>query len=181
MGAATARILDEFLVLSAQAGDRRAAELLARRWHRKLVAHAWRLTGDPEAARDAAQAGWGEIVKGIGRLDDPRAFPAWAFRIVSRICARQIGAAVRERAIAQAVAEQPAFEATDPDAGIDALRLRAAVRALPPAQRSAIALFHFEGLSIAEVAVSLSVPPGTVKTRLMHARRRLRGILEGET
>ncbi len=62
----------------------------------------------------------------------------------------------------------------------DEERLRAAVQALPPDQRAAIALFHFEDMSIAEVAVALDVPAGTVKTRLMHARRKLRAALEGD-
>jgi RNA polymerase sigma-70 factor (ECF subfamily) len=43
-----------------------------------------------------------------------------------------------------------------------------------------VALFHFEDMSIAEVAVALDVPAGTVKTRLMHARRSLRSVLEGD-
>lgn len=59
-------------------------------------------------------------------------------------------------------------------------RLRAAVRALPPEQRAAIALFHFEELSVAEVAGALDVSPGTVKTGLMHARRKLRAVLGEE-
>ena len=46
--------------------------------------------------------------------------------------------------------------------------------------RAAIALFHFEDMSIAETAVALDVPAGTVKTRLMHARRTLRAVLEGD-
>jgi DNA-directed RNA polymerase specialized sigma24 family protein len=46
--------------------------------------------------------------------------------------------------------------------------------------RAAIALFHFEDMSVAEVAVALDVPAGTVKTRLMHARRKLRAALEGD-
>jgi RNA polymerase sigma-70 factor (ECF subfamily) len=62
----------------------------------------------------------------------------------------------------------------------DGDRLRAAIRGLPPEQRAAIALFHFEELSVAEVAVALDVPAGTVKTRLMHARRKLRAVLEGD-
>ena len=40
-----------------------------------------------------------------------------------------------------------------------------------------MALFHFEDLSIPEIAVALDVPAGTIKTRLMHARRRLRAVL----
>ena len=178
--AAMVRILDEYLVVSAKAGDRRAFEQLVRRWQKKLVAHAWRLTGDIEVARDAAQAGWGEIVRGLPRLEDERAFPAWAYRIVSRTCAKQIGRAKRQRKLADAVASEPNADFADESAGVDADRVRTAIRGLPPDQRSAIALFHFEELSVAEVAVALNVPTGTVKTRLMHARRKLRAALEGE-
>jgi RNA polymerase sigma-70 factor (ECF subfamily) len=181
MSRSAERILDEYLVASAKAGDRRAFHLLVRRWQKKLIAHAWRLTGDPEAARDAAQEGWAEIVRGIGRLDDERAFPAWAYRIVSRRCAKQIGAAVRRRELGEAALAEPEPEdAQAPGAALEHERLRAAVRALPEEQRAAVALFHFEEMSVAEVAVALDVPVGTVKTRLMHARRKLRAALEGE-
>jgi RNA polymerase sigma factor (sigma-70 family) len=175
-----ARILDEYLVAAARAGDRRAFAMLAERWHGKLVAHAWRLTGDPEMARDAAQGAWVEIVRGLYRLADERAFPAWAYRIVSRRCAKQIAAAVRHREVAAKMAAEPAGEPSAPDGVIDSARLRVAIAQLPAEQRSAIALFHLEEMSVAEVAVALDVPIGTVKTRLMHARRKLRGALEGE-
>ena len=46
--------------------------------------------------------------------------------------------------------------------------------------RAAIALFYLEDMSVAEMAVALDVPAGTVKTRLMHARRKLRAALEGD-
>ena len=54
------------------------------------------------------------------------------------------------------------------------------ILALPPAQRAALALFYFEDLSVGEIAIALDVPAGTIKTRLMHARRALRAVLEGE-
>jgi len=176
----TPRILDEYLVLAARAGDAGAFALLARRWQKKLIAHAWRLTGDPEGARDAAQQGWIEIARGLPRLQDERAFPAWAYRIVSRVCARQIGEAVRQRRLSEESTAEPEAEAESAGSARDAGRLRAAIRALPAEQRTAIALYHFEELSVAEVAVALDVPAGTVKTRLMHARRKLRAALEGE-
>ena len=173
------RILDEYLLAAARAGDRRAFEALARRWQKKLLAHAWRLLGDAEAARDAVQEGWVEIVRGLPRLRDERAFPAWAFRIVSRRCAKAVGAAVRRRQLAVELAtEEVAAEPAEP--GRDHERLRAAIRLLPEEQRAAIALFHFEELSVAEVAVALDVPAGTVKTRLMHARLKLRAALGGD-
>lgn len=174
------RILDEYLVVSAKGGDRNSFELLVRRWQKKLLAHAWRLTGDREAAQDAVQTGWGEITRSFARLQDERAFPAWAYRIVSRACAKQVSRKVQQRKVAQALASEPSPHPQDADARIDGQRLRMAVRALPPDQRAAVALFHFEELSVAEVAIALDVPTGTVKTRLMHARRKLRAAMEGE-
>ena len=176
------QLLDEYLVASARTGDRKAFDLLARRWGRKLLAHAWRLTGDVDLARDAAQDGWIEIVRGVGRLRDERAFPAWAYQIVTRRCARQIGRVRRERTLAAAAAAEPVFEAEAPEASDPgaAARLRTALAALPQAQRAAVGLFYLEDMSVAEVAVALNVPAGTVKTRLMHARRTLRAVLEGD-
>ncbi|MBX3594571.1 RNA polymerase sigma factor [Sphingomonas sp.] len=180
MAREASRLLDEYLVVSAQAGDRRAFAQLVARWHKRLIVHAWRLTGDPDSARDAAQTGWSEIVRGLARLNDARAFPAWAYRIVSRVCAKQARRERGRRLLAEAIGAEPAPEPIGPDAGVEHDRLRAAIRALPPDQRAAIALYHFEELSVAEVAVALDVSAGTVKTRLMHARRKLRAALEGE-
>lgn len=176
-----ARILDEYLVAAARTGDAKALGLLAERWHRKLTGHAWRLIGDPEEARDVAQNCWVEIQGGIHRLRDERAFPAWAYRVVSRRCASSIGAAVRRRQIAEEVRNAPSPTAEEPGVRLDHARLRTAMADLPPDQRSAIALYYLEDMSVAEVAVALSIPAGTVKTRLMHARRKLRATLEGDT
>lgn len=176
------QLLDEYLVASARTGDRKAFDLLARRWGRKLLAHAWRLTGDVDLAREAAQDGWIEIVRGLGRLRDERAFPAWAYQIVSRRCARRIGRVRRDRDLSAAAAAEPVIEAEVPeiaDAGA-ASRVRAALATLPQAQRAAVALFYLEDMSVAETATALNVPAGTVKTRLMHARRTLRAVLEGD-
>jgi RNA polymerase sigma factor (sigma-70 family) len=176
------RLLDEYLVLAAQTGDAGAFDQLARRWQPKLAAHAWRLLGERGSARDAVQESWLEIVRGLGRLRDVRAFPAWAFRIVSRRCAREVGALVGRRRMEAELQAAP-DAATEEPAGATASereRLSAAIRSLPPEQRAAIALFHFEELSVAETAVALDVPAGTVKTRLMHARRKLRAVLEGD-
>ena len=179
---ATRRLLDEYLVVASQGGDRRAFSNLVRRWQPRLVAHAWRLLGDGEAARDCVQAAWLEIARGLTGLQDERAFPAWAYRIVSRRCARDIASSRQRRDISRAAAAEPPPVHAPPDleARDDARRLHAAITTLPPAQRAAVALFHFEDLGIAEIAVALDVPAGTIKTRLMHARRALRAVLEGD-
>jgi RNA polymerase sigma factor (sigma-70 family) len=174
------RIFDDYLVASARTGDRSALGLLAERWQSRLMTHAWRLTGDREAALDAVQSGWVEIVRGLGRLQDERAFAAWAYRIVTRRCSRQIRDVVRSREIGEALAREGPVEGSDPGPAIESWRLRAAIEALPPDQRSAIALFYLEDMSVAEVAVALNVPAGTVKSRLLYARRKLREALEGD-
>ena len=175
-----ARLLDEYLVVSAKTGSRDAWNQLAKRWNAKLEAHAWRLTGDREMANDAVQAAWGEIIRGLSGLRDERAFPAWAYRIASRNCAKEVGKAVRQRELKTAIAAEPQESAMQPGEPDERGRLQTAIRQLPAGERAAIALYHFEELRVAEVAVALAVPVGTVKTRLMNARRKLRAILEGE-
>lgn len=178
------RVYDEYLVVAAQGGDRAAWERLVARWQPRLLRHAWRLTGHADRAADLVQDAWVDIWKGLRRLEDVVAFPAWAFRIVTRRCHRAFGETDRERAgmreLAEVSAESDDAEGAEAIArDIDLARVRAAMAALPPAQRAALSLFHLEALSVAEIAIALDVPPGTVKTRLMHARRKLRAVLEG--
>jgi RNA polymerase sigma factor (sigma-70 family) len=174
------RALDAYLVASARLGDREALALLVRRWNGKLLSHAWRLLRDREGARDAVQEGWTEMLRGLSRLRDDGAFAAWAYRIVSRRCARQIGRRQGRRLLADELAAFAPEPADSPPEPGDLAAVQAAIRLLPADQQAAIALFYGEDMSVAEVAVALDVPAGTVKTRLMHARRKLRLYLEGE-
>lgn len=176
------RIYDEYLVSAARTGDRDALARLVARWQPRLLRHAWRVIGDAERARDMAQEAWIEILRGLARLDDDAAFPAWAYRIVTRRCQRLFQRASREPLEPEDAGHDIAGdERDDPMAGsaLDMTRVRAAVVALPAPQRAAVALFYTEDLSVAEIAIALDVPPGTVKTRLMHARRKVRAQLEG--
>ena len=174
------RILDAYLVASARLGDREALGALAQRWNGKLLAHAWRLLRDHESAKDAVQESWAEMLRGLSRLRDDGAFTAWAYRIVSRRCARQIGRIQGERRLAEEAAAAPVEDSVSAPTMLDVDAVRRAIKTLPREQQAAIALFYLEDMSVAEVAVALDVPAGTVKTRLMHARRKLRGALEGD-
>lgn len=174
------RILDEFLAASARAGDRAALGALALRWETRLFRHAWRLVGDIEDARDIAQDAWIDIARGLRRLDDCAAFPAFALRIVTRRAADLVRRKTRARRAAAAFAAEPrdgAHNTNGMEARASSPALAAAMGALPPDQRAAIALFYLEDLSVAEIAAALGVPAGTVKTRLMAARDRLRSAL----
>ena len=144
------RVLGEYLVIAAQTGDRAASGQLARLWQPALLRHALRLTGETELARDTLQDAWIDILRGLGGLSDAAAFPAWAYRIVTRN--------------AEALADRGP--------------LARALATLPVEQRTAMALFYIDDFTVAEIAVALSVPAGTIKTRLMHARRKMRAALE---
>ena len=174
------RILDAYLVASARLGDREALGTLVRRWNGKFTAHAWRLLRDQEGAKDAVQESWVVMLRSLPRLRDDGAFASWAYRIVSRRCARRIGLAQDDRHLVEVLVAAPAEESVAEPSVLDVQAVQKAIRMLPPDQQAAIALFYLEDMSVAEVAVALDVPAGTVKTRLMHARRKLRGALEGD-
>jgi RNA polymerase sigma-70 factor (ECF subfamily) len=183
MARKTTRLFDEYLAAAARAGDRSAFGRLAEHWQPKLLVHAWRLMGEAEAARDVVQDAWVDIARGLPRLDDASLFPAWAYRIVSRRAADAIREHTRARRLGAAfAAEAPP---TDDSAArmvtaADAEPLARAITGLPPEQRATVALFYIEDFSVAEIAAAMSVPAGTVKTRLMHARTKLRTALKGE-
>jgi len=61
-----------------------------------------------------------------------------------------------------------------------AARMAAALQRLPRAQREAFVLCAVESLSSSAVSVLVGVPENTVRTRLLHARRRLRDLLSEE-
>ncbi len=172
------RIYDELLVVHAQAGDARAFARLVARWRPRLVAHATRLTGRPDAAQDAVQDAWLAAVKGLRSLDEPARFPAWIFRIVTRRCmdahrrnARDGRLAADVAGIAPTSVPAPSGESGD---------LARALAGLPADQRATVGLFYGQDLTVAEIAQALEVPEGTVKTRLFHARKALRQALESE-
>lgn len=120
-------------------------------------------------------------MRGLNGLRDERAFPAWAYRIITRKTGVAIGERIAGRALATALEDAPVPAPPDPNASAERSDLRRAVTALAPGHRAAVALHYFEGLSIAETAVALGIPAGTVKTRLLHARARLKTQLEGDS
>ena len=174
------RIFDEYLVAVAKTGDRATLSRLVARWQPRLLRHAWRVLGDAERARDMVQEAWVEILRGLARLDDVAAFPAWSYRIVTRRCQRSFGRAARD--IVEFRDDELEGVVVDDEAGAVAADVSSVARAidqLPPAQRATLALFYLDDLSVAEIAIATDVPPGTVKTRLMHARRKIRALLQG--
>jgi len=173
---------DELLVLRCQEGDGEALRALFLRWQPRLLRLAWRLTGEAEAARDVVQDAWVAIVRSMRRLDDPARFRAWACRIVGNRCADWTRRRVVRRGATKpwnaATVADAAAPPSDPDAADEAAEMRSALAALPGEQRAILSLHYLEGMGVAEIARVLDVPAGTVKSRLYHARNRLRLAME---
>jgi len=172
-------IQDELLVLQCQEGDSEALEALIARWQPRFARLAWRLTSEREAARDIVQDTWLAIVRGLARLDDPARFRPWAYRIVKNKCVDW----TRRRVVQRAATEELRGRATeradiDPAEQDETRQLRHVIDRLPDEQRMILALHYSEQMSIVEIAAVLGVPPGTVKSRLFHARNRLKEAME---
>lgn len=175
-------IQDELLVLQCQQGDAEALKALIRRWQPKLGRFAWRLTADREAARDLSQDTWLAIVRGLNRLNDPAQFRSWAYRIVRHKCTdwtrRRV---VQQRAVNElqnAAAAEAARPSPETDTQDDVGALRQAMGQLPIEQRAMLSLHYLDGMGIGEIAVVLGIPKGTVKSRMFHARNRIRQAME---
>lgn len=175
------KALEGYLVAAARTGDRAALARLVRFRGPRLMAHAVRLLGDVEGARDVVQDAWVEIIHGLGALRDTGAFLPWALRIVTRRVARAIKGRQRDRALAAEYVQEVEMDVAESGpAAVDAARVRAALGHLSRDQAATVALFYLADMDVAEVAMAMDVPAGTVKTRLMHARDKLRKILEGD-
>lgn len=174
---------DELLVLRCQDGDAPALDELVDRWQGRFVGHACRLTGQPEAARDAVQEAWLAIVRGLGRLDDPARFGPWAYRIVGNKAIDWIRRQGRRRRVDQELVDEQRREEDlsrrESSEDLEHELLVQALRSLSPARQALLALFYQDGLSVREIADILEIPAGTVKSRLFHARNRLKEALEG--
>lgn len=175
------RIYNEYLVAAAVTGDEAALARLVARWQPRLLRHGWRVLGDSERARDVVQEAWLEILRGLWRLEDSAAFGCWAYRIVTRRCQRTYRRAAEESIDAHdALGALRIPERESGEFAADVAIVVGAIGRLPAAQRATLALFYIEDLSVAEIAIATDVPPGTVKTRLMHARQKVRAMLEAD-
>lgn len=163
---------DAVLVRRARGGDRAAFAVLVERHYATLVACCRRMVG--ESAHDAAQDAVVTALLSLDRLRDAEKFGAWLVGIGLNACR----AMLRERSPApppDPLSPDPADIVAEREL---AARVRAAIAELPPGQREAVTLYYLAGLTQAEAAEHLGIPPGAVKTRLHKARASLRVRLE---
>ena len=169
---------DELLVLRCQEADSEAFGELLQRWQKRLWQHAWRLVGREDAAWDILQDSLVAISRGISRLEAPAAFGAWAYRIVTYKSRDWIRKETRRRHAYGSYETELAHNQEDPLPGEKIMSLKEAVLRLPGKDRALLALKYEDDFDIEEIASILDVPTGTVKSRLYHARQRLKRMME---
>lgn len=154
------------------------------RGHHRVRVLARRLLSDAAAAEDVVQDVFAALPRAIRRFRSEVALETFLLAIaVKRARHHQRAAVRRRRALARLATEQmrgprdPEQDAYRRELG---LRLGAALDRLPLAQRVAFVLCEVEELTSAQAAKIAAVPEATVRTRLFHARRRLRELLGGE-
>ncbi len=166
-----------YLSCAARRAIRRHEQLVAR-WQPRLWRYARQLTGDHDAAWDAVQNAWMAIIGAIEKLEDQARFRQCAYRIVSHKCADWIRRQKREKNLSQKHAEQTSQSLNQPDVRDETDHVHHALAQLPDDVQALLTLRYLEDFSIAEIAEILSIPPGTAKSRLWHARNRWKDILE---
>lgn len=169
----------EWLVLNSQQGDVQAFDTLLRMWQQRWFLYGVSRLRDQELAREATQECLLAISRGIRRLQDPASFPKWSFQIMDRRCTDLLRRHIRERN-RQQVLQQEALLPAGSEGGLQDLQLslQEALQLLDEPLARLLRLYYLEGFALAEIAEILGIPPGTVKSRLFHARKLMAKILE---
>lgn len=162
--------------------DERAIEALYSRYSGPLYSLAYQVTGADRFAQDVVQETFVAVWKDAARFDPSRgAVSSWLFALARH---KAIDLVRKEQNVRKHTADVDLeFHEADDDVDQEAwLRLRrdtvrAAIQQLPEAQRTALELAFFAGLTHVEVAEKLDIPLGTAKTRIRTALLKLRDIL----
>jgi RNA polymerase sigma-70 factor (ECF subfamily) len=145
---------------------------------------AYRLTGNKADAEDLTQETFVRVFRSLGSYR-PGNFDGWLHRITTNLFLDQARrrSRIRMDPIGEATERLPAAHDVDePERGFEHAHLdvdvQAALDALPPQYRAAVVLCDIEGLSYEEIAATLDIKMGTVRSRIHRARAMLREQLE---
>jgi len=174
----TDKIFDGFLVLQYQSGNKKAMGLLVKRHHHRLCKHSYWYTHDIDASKDIVQDCWSIFMNKLNTLKDPNLFSSWATRIVTR---KSLDFLKREKKNRERLTNYRTITETDEaidDKQSEIDRLLKAIQVLPIGQQTVLQLFYTQEYSLKEISQILEISVGTVKSRLFHAREKLKSILK---
>jgi RNA polymerase sigma-70 factor (ECF subfamily) len=175
---------EDALVVRVRQGEPDAIAELYRAHHESVRAFARRLLADESAAEDLVQEVFVTLPAAMRHFEGRSAIRTFLLSIAANHARHHLRALARRRAALEKVAVEPLPPSPCPEADMRRVRLkRALVRALdelPPDQRIAFVLCEVEERSAVEAARIVGAPEATVRTRVFHAKRKLRDILERE-
>ncbi len=170
------RVYRTILVVRCQTGDATAFAELVGLYQPGLRSFLAGMT-DETQADDLAQEVWVDVYRGVARLADPGAFPAWLYRVARHRALRELRR-VRQPLTSLEGIDLAEEEPDEEFSAEDAERVQAALRKLPLEQREVLLLRFFEGLAYEEIATVLGCQLGTVRSRIHYAKRALRRVME---
>ena len=174
-------ITDTKLVLAYQSGNKKALNALVKKWHLQFCKFAFWMVKDADAAKDIAQESWRVVFDNLTDLKDPTKFKSWAISIVNRKSIDYLRSNQR-RAKNLKKYHQEQFSTTisedDSDVPFYKEKLKEAIAKLPQNQKIVIQLFYKQCYSLKEIAALLNISVGTAKSRLFHAREKLKLIIK---
>ena len=172
--------MDTELVVRAQQGDEGAFASLAVAAGDRLHAVAHRILRDIDLAEDATQQALLAIWRDLPDLRDPARFDAWSYRLLVRACyaegrrSRRATPNLRLLPTDESTAGEGLSEVVDRD------QLERGFRRLSVEHRAVVVLHHYLDWPLEQIAETLGVPIGTVRSRLHHAMRGLRAALDAD-
>lgn len=176
--AMTAPTIEESLEARLARGDHDAVVQAYRTHHAAVRAFAQRLVGDAMIAEDLVHEAFVALPASMKRFRGDCSLKSWIVAIAVRHAQKHVRAAQRRRAAEKRMANEPGEPVPRPDADIEraelARLLTAALDRLPLDQRVAFVLCEVEERTSAEVAAMLDEKDGTIRARVMHAKKKLR-------
>ena len=160
---------------AARGGDGDALDGLLRRHYDRLYGLCRRLAGEESDALDACQEALIAIARGLDRFDGRSSFATWTYRVATNACLDEL-----RRRRRRPLPAPPPEAATTADVAAEAstrLDVDAALARLPHEYRTAVVLRDLAGLSYEEIAETLAVPVGTVRSRIARGRAALVPLL----
>lgn len=163
----------------AMRGDHDAFAALIGASANRLYALASLILRDTDRAQDATQEAVVRAWRELPRLRDPGRFEAWLRRMVVNACYDE-GRRTQRRAEVSLIHVVDHHTADPTTRFVESDRVDRAFRRLPLDQRSTLVLQHQFGLSHVEIAETLGIPIGTVKSRIRYGTTAMRAALEAD-
>jgi len=170
---------DGALVARFQAGDKGAFVVLMRRHERRVYNLAYRMLGGPEDARDATQDVFLSCFRHLPSFRGDAAFSTWLHRIAINACydmarRRKPASSLEEDLVEQAVTGDHA------DRAVASADVQRALLEVQPEFRMVLILHELQDWPVEDIARTLDVPVGTIKSRLHRGRVALGRALLGD-